>query len=94
MLIVELEGEEVVTEVGLGRCGWGAGSLGRVNCMCQLCVKGEESKPRRTAFWAGYCRGSAMWSEDSFTGRESSAVRNCLQNVISDMVGDCAEVCI
>lgn len=42
---------------------------------------------RRTAPCAGYCRASAMWSEDNFAGRASSAVRNDLQNASSDMVG-------
>ena len=36
---------------------------------------------------SGYCRASAMWSEDSFTGRASRAVRKVLQNMVSDMAG-------
>jgi hypothetical protein len=47
---------------------------------------GEERE--RTAPCAGYCRASAMWSEESFAGRASRAVRNDLQNASSDMVGD------
>jgi hypothetical protein len=39
-----------------------------------------------TAPCAGYCRASAMWSEDSFAGRASRAVRNDLQKASSDMV--------
>lgn len=48
---------------------------------------GEEREvPRRTAPCAGYCRASAMWSDESLTGRASSAVRKDLQNVTSDMM--------
>jgi hypothetical protein len=40
----------------------------------------------RTAPCAGYWRASAMWSEESFAGRASRAVRNVLQKVSSDML--------
>lgn len=33
-----------------------------------------------------------MWSEDSFTGRASRALRNDLQNASSDMMGYNGEV--
>lgn len=43
----------------------------------------------RTAPCAGYCRASAMWSDDSFAGRASRALRKDLQNITSDMMGGC-----
>jgi hypothetical protein len=42
-----------------------------------------------TAPCAGYCRASAMWSEESLTGRASRAVRNVLQKASSDMMDGC-----
>jgi hypothetical protein len=36
-----------------------------------------EGQERHTAFCAGYCLASAMWSLESLMGRESRAVRNC-----------------
>lgn len=50
------------------------------------------AKGNPTAPAAGYCRASAMWSEDSFAGRVSSALRNDLQNITSVMVGCCCRV--
>jgi hypothetical protein len=50
-----------------------------------IVVYKERKEP--TAPCAGYCRASAMWSEESFAGRASRAVRNVLQNASSDMVG-------
>lgn len=46
-----------------------------------------EDLVEHTAPCAGYCRASAMWSEESFTGRASRALRNDLQNANSDMAG-------
>ena len=42
----------------------------------------------RTADCAGYVLGSAIWSLESFSERESSAVRNCLAKDISVILGD------
>jgi hypothetical protein len=48
--------------------------------------KGREGRGGLTAPWAGYWRASAMWSDDSLTGRASRALRNDLQNASSAMV--------
>jgi hypothetical protein len=47
----------------------------------RICMEGG-----RTAPCAGYWRASAMWSEESFAGRASRAVRNVLQKVTSDIL--------
>lgn len=39
-----------------------------------------------TAFCAGKFRGSVTWSLEILIGRESSAMRNCLAKVSSDML--------
>src|SRR5882757_3923368 len=41
-------------------------------------LKKNCGRRERTADCAGYVLGSAMWSLESFSERESSAVRNCL----------------
>ena len=51
------------------------------------CVTVAVFKEKRTTAPEGYWRASAMWSEESFLGRESRAERKALQKVVSDMVG-------
>ena len=90
----EAADEEPVPEFGRAGCG-GEGSLGRTNCvvsvklqtthLCCALIKLARRKP--TTAPSGYCRASAIWSEDSFMGRASSAVRNVRQNMVSDMMG-------
>jgi hypothetical protein len=69
---------------GVGGVGGGAACTVRDSVANWLSTPAIEL----TAPCAGYCRASAMWSEDSFAGRASRAARNDLQKASSDMAGD------
>lgn len=89
MVEADVEASALSVDLGFGRCGWGGcgrrGSVYYMNALVDKQIYGDLIE--RTAPCAGYCRASAMWSEESFTGRASRALRNDLQNANSDMVG-------